>query len=157
MFTFTAETEVGRDPESVSDFLTDPRRFHEWTDMRDGRLLTEGPPRVGTRLSATMGSGFLTTDMTWELAAFEPGRLVDYRTVSDGQLRMDATYRLDAQETGRTRVRVDGSVRLRGALRLLEPLLRAEIRRGEARELERAKALLEGEAASADARASAVA
>jgi hypothetical protein len=150
MFTWTSETVVGRDPASVGRLLSDPARWPEWTDMKDVSILTEGPLRVGSQVRATMGSGPLRTTVTWEATALDPARLVAFRTISSGRLGIDGTYRLAELPDGRTTVHAEGTVTMRGFLRLLEPLLRREIRAGEARELERLRALVEAEGRAAN-------
>jgi uncharacterized membrane protein len=118
--------------------------------MRDVRVLTEGPMRAGSRVQATMGSGPLKSSVTWELTAFDPARLVSYQAVSDGRLGIDGIYRLAELPDGRTQVTAGFTVRTHGILRVLEPLLRGEVKAGEAAELERMKVLLEAEAVGAE-------
>jgi hypothetical protein len=155
MFTFTAETVVAREPAVVGRFLGDAERFADWTDMREVRVLTEGPLGAGSRVEATIGSGPLRSKAIWELTVFEPERQVSYRVVSAGRLALDGDYRLSGLPDGRTRVTADFTVRTHGILRVLEPLVRGELRSGETRELERMKAILEAEAVPAAGRAAA--
>jgi hypothetical protein len=150
MFTFTAQVEVGREPAEIGRFLLDPMRWPEWTDMRDVRVVTAAPSGLGMRARATLGSGPLKSDVTWELTAAEPERLITYQTVSTGRFGMDGTYRLERLAGGRTRVTIDGIVRTRGVLRLLEPLFRSEVRSNEAKELERMKVILEAQASHSE-------
>ena len=72
-----------------------------------------------------------------------PARRIGWRTVGGGSLpgrhapRARAAVRTDAPSAG------PGEMGFRGPLRLLEPLIAAEARAGEARELERLRSLLE--------------
>jgi uncharacterized protein YndB with AHSA1/START domain len=150
MFTWAAETVVARDPASVGRLLVEPARWPEWTDMTDVKIHTEGPLRVGSRVSASMGSGPLKSRVTWEVTELDPERVLSFRMIASGRLGMDGTYRLEALPGGRTRVRVEGRVITRGFLRLLEPFLRGEVRAGEARELERMRAFVEAEGRTAN-------
>jgi hypothetical protein len=157
MFSFTAQVEIEREPAVVGNFLLEPMRWPEWTDMRDVRVLTEGPIGLGMRARATIGSGLLKSDVTWELTAAEPERLITYQTVSTGRFGMDGTYRLERLAGGGTRVTIDGVVRTRGVLRVLEPLFRSEVRASEAKELERLRGILEAQASRSVAPAQATA
>jgi hypothetical protein len=157
MFTFTAQVEIEREPAEVGNFLLEPMRWPEWTDMRDVHVLSEGPFGLGMRVRATLGSGLLKSDVTWELTAAEPERLITYQAVSMGRFGMDGTYRLERLTGSGTRVTIDGVVRTRGVLRLLEPLFRGEVRAGEAKELERMKGILEAQASHSAAPARATA
>jgi len=145
MYRFSAQVEIDREPLVVGRFLLDPERWPEWTDMRDVQVLTEGPVGRGMRARATLGSGLLKSEATWELTAAEPERLVRFETISMGRFSIDGTYRLEPLGGERTRVTFDGTLHSRGALRLLEPLMRGEVRAEETRELERMKGILEAQ------------
>ena len=60
-----------------------------------------------------------------------------------------ATTDLEADGTG-TRMTYAGEIRFKGVQRLLEPLIRGEVSRGEAKEAERLKALLEASTMGAE-------
>ena len=106
--------------------------------------LTEGPLQVGSRMRLTFGKAPLRTSLTLEFAALEPGQRIAFRTVSEGGIQWTGEYRLapTADGTG-TRLAQEGTLEFRGAWRLVEPLIGAEIRRGEIAELEKLKAVLE--------------
>jgi hypothetical protein len=59
-----------------------------------------------------------------------------------------ATTELEPQAAG-TRMTYAGEIRFKGVQRLLEPFIRGEVARGEAKEVERLKALLEEASTSA--------
>jgi hypothetical protein len=149
MFRFSGEVVIDRPAVDIGSFLADFDRYPEWTDMGRTRRLTEGPVGPGTRAEGMMGSGPMRVAMTWEITRYDPGRILAYRTVSKGVLGMDGSYLLEPITPASTRVKAEGTVRTRGLLRLLEPLIKGEIRRGESRELERMKAILEAEPAEA--------
>ena len=65
-----------------------------------------------------------------------------------GSLRADTRLELEQLSDDETRVTWAGEMGFRGLLRLIEPLIAAEARAGEARELERLRSLLEQPSAS---------
>ena len=70
MFSFTAQVQIDREPAVVGNFLLEPMRWPEWTDMRDVRVLTEGPIGLGMRARATIGTGLLSEGAAISLAMF---------------------------------------------------------------------------------------
>lgn len=136
---------INRPPEVVGRYVTDIDRQTEWTDMTVSRKLTDGPVRAGTQAYAEVAMGPVRLGWTWEMTDVDPARGMSYRTVSKSALGMDGSLRLSPSGDAATRVDALVEVRTRGVLRLLEPLVRGEIARNEARELDRLKAILEGE------------
>ena len=67
-----------------------------------------------------------------------------FTTVSNGGIQWDGTYELNPADGGGTRVSQQGTLRFRGLWRILEPMIGAEIKRGEIAELERLKKAVEG-------------
>ena len=136
---------INRPPEVVGRYATDIDRQTEWTDMTVSRKLTDGPVRAGTRAYAEVAMGPVRLGWTWEVTEVDPARGMSYRTVSNSALGMDGSLRLSPSGDAGTRVDAVVEVRTRGLLRLLEPLVRGEIARNEAGELDRLKAILEAE------------
>ncbi|MGH2456390.1 MAG: SRPBCC family protein, partial [Candidatus Limnocylindria bacterium] len=139
-----AEVLINRPPEEVGRFLADIERQPEWTDMSAARKLTDGPVREGTRAYAELPLGPFKLGWTWEVTEFDPARVLSYRTISRSALSMDGSYRLESQGAGATKVAATVEIRTRGLLRLLEPLMRAEVTRNETAEVLRIKGVLEG-------------
>jgi hypothetical protein len=112
--------------------------------MTVSRKLTEGPARPGTQAYAQVAMGPVKLGWTWEVIDIDPARGMSYRTISKSSLGMDGSLRLSPEGPTATRVDAIVEVRTRGPLRVLEPVLRGEITRNEAGELDRIKAVLEG-------------
>src|SRR5262245_13820817 len=106
------------------------------------RQLTDGPLRAGSQLEVTFGMGPLKARVGLELERVEPGREMTFTTVS-GPIRWAGGYTLTPAPAGGTQVSQEGELRFLGAWRLLEPLVGAEISKGEIKELERLKAAVE--------------
>ena len=143
MIRYASEVTIPRPPSDVFPYLIEREKQALWSDV-PMTPLTEGPLRVGSRQRLTFGKGPLRTALTLEFAALDPDRRVAFKTVSAGGIQWTGEYRLvpTADGTG-TRLRQEGTLEFRGLWRLAEPLIGAEIRRGEIAELERLKAVLE--------------
>jgi hypothetical protein len=91
----------------------------------------------------TFGRGPLHTTLDLETSAFEPNARMAFTTVSTGGIQWEGAYDLMPADDG-TRVRQQGMLRFGGLWRVLEPIIGAEIKRGELAELERLKQVVEG-------------
>jgi uncharacterized protein YndB with AHSA1/START domain len=110
-------------PETVFDFVADVSNQSQWNkDVSNLRQLTDGPPRVGTRMSGTFNRlGAIETEIT----VFErPSRLVLSSTGAQAEMMLDFRF---APEGDGTQMTVSGSVSLKGGLRLMEPALRGPV------------------------------
>jgi uncharacterized membrane protein len=134
---------IDRPVEDVARYVADIERMTEWTDMTVSRRLTDGPTRAGTQAYAEVAMGPVKLGWTYELTDVGPTGGFSYKTVSRSALGMDGHLRLTPVTPDKTRVDYLVEVRTRGLLRLLEPLFRGEIARGETAEIGRLKARLE--------------
>lgn len=141
MLTYGSEVIVDRPPEVVFPYLIEQERQALWSDV-PMRKLSEGPFGTGSRLEVTFGMGPLKARLGLELTAVEPGRRMAFGSFS-GPIRWDGEYRLEPSGTGATRLSQHGTLRFLGLWRVLEPVIGAEIRQGEIKELERLKAVVE--------------
>jgi uncharacterized membrane protein len=135
---------IDRPIEDVAHYVADIERMTEWTDMTVSRRLTDGPIRAGSRAYAEVAMGPLKLGWTYEISRVEPTGGISFKTVSRSALGMDGDIRLTPLAPDTTRVDYQVEVHTRGILRLLEPLFRGEIARGETAEVGRLKAQLEG-------------
>lgn len=88
---------VGRPPEVVFDYLTNPSNLAEWqTSKTSVEQLTDGPPRLGTRVrERTRGPGGREFEQVVEFSEFERPRRVRAHVV-DGPYPIDGTWVLRA-------------------------------------------------------------
>ena len=68
-----------------------------------------------------------------------------FTSASNGSILWEGEYRVQPDGMGGTLLSQSGRLRFRGAWRLLEPIIGAEIRQGEIKELERLKAVAEAD------------
>lgn len=116
----TQQIEIGRSPEEVFAYLTDPSKLSTWQDAEEVIQLTPGPPGVGTRLREVHNVlGRRRVEIT-EFVVYEPGRRFDIRMVDGPPL--DGRWDFEPSAVG-TRLTFTPIVRLTGFKKRLEPVL----------------------------------
>lgn len=134
---------IGRPVEDVAGYLADIEHMTEWTDMTTSRRITDGPTRAGTRAYAEVAMGPVRLGWTYEIQDVDAAGGFAFKTITRNALGMDGSVRLTPMAPDRTKVDYHVDIQTRGLLHVLEPLLRGEMAKNEARELERLKARLE--------------
>ena len=140
MLTYHSKVTVARRPATVFPYLVDPALQAHWSGV-PMRQLTDGPLESGSRLEVSFGMGPVKARVGLELTAVEPGRRMAFRSFS-GPIRWDGEYVLSPSGDG-TELRQEGRLAFTGLWRLVEPLVGAEIKSGEIKELERLKVVVE--------------
>jgi carbon monoxide dehydrogenase subunit G len=113
---------VGRPPEVVFDYLTNPATLAEWqTSKTYVEQLTPGAPQLGTRVrERTKAPGGKQLEQIVEFTEFDrPTRL--HAHIVEGRYPIDGTWSFIADGTG-TRVTFVAEGDLPGVPRLLQPL-----------------------------------
>jgi len=120
---------VKRPPEVVFDYLTDPANLADWRTSKTAvEKLTEGPPRLGTRVrERTKPPGGREFEQIVEFTMFERPRDLHVHIV-EGPYPVDAIYRFEPTADG-TQVHFATEGRLRGAARPLEPIAKRMLAR----------------------------
>lgn len=116
MLTYQSSVSIDRTPEVVFPYFAEPSEV-------------------------TFGMGPLKARIGLEITELEVPRRMAWTSFS-GPIRWAGHYDLEAVEGG-TRVSQQGTLTFSGLWRLFEPLIGAEIRNGEEKELEKLKALVE--------------
>jgi uncharacterized protein YndB with AHSA1/START domain len=147
MITLQETIELERPVAEVYDYLVHIENTQKWQPaVIEVTRLTEGPIRVGTQfreVAKMMGRRIHTT---CEITRLEPNRIMAFEGTSDGPLEYRTTYTLEPNGSG-TRLRIEGSFRTRGIWRLLEPILKSEVKKGSRQELTAMKRVIETRAA----------
>jgi uncharacterized protein YndB with AHSA1/START domain len=122
--------EIARSPQEVFAFATDPTRLTEWQEnLVEAKVQTEGPTRVGSRMTQTRRVGKGTRTFTLEVTAHEPPSRFAFKGI-DGPVRPQATITFEPLDGGqRTRVSVEFDIEGRGLGMLLAPLVRRNVRK----------------------------
>ena len=113
---------VSRTPEVVFDYLTNPSNLAEWqTSKTSVEQLTDGPPRLGTRVrERTKSPGGKEFEQIVEFTEFDrPVRV--HAHIVEGPYPIDGTWSFEPDGDG-TRVHFVAAGELRGAMRILQPV-----------------------------------
>ncbi len=117
------ELEVDRSIEEVFAFIADFANSARWDPgVAESRNVTEGPVRIGTRYDLVVLFNDRRLPMTYEVIEYRPPDRVALRGSGSTVNAMD-DIRFEATPGG-TRIRYTADLRLRGPLRVLEPLVR---------------------------------
>jgi uncharacterized protein YndB with AHSA1/START domain len=142
MIKMAAETTVHRPAEEVFAYLTDLTNLPNWqANVVRASVTTPGPVRAGTEYTQTMRMGPATVEGSCRIIRFEPGRALGFnlesRTLScAGELCLEPV-------PGGTRLTSTGTGHLHGPLRLLQPMVQAQVTRESRAEVARIKAAVE--------------
>lgn len=141
MIRFAYEESIQASPDEVFAVMSDVNRFDEWLAM-DGNLVDGSPTRLGSTFESTGKMGPLTVRGRGHITRFEPGRAFGFTMSAPNAFDFDLDVELDGTANG-TRMVGSGSMTTHRLWRLLEPVLRSEVQKGEVAEARRLKALLE--------------
>lgn len=115
--------------------------------LHEVRRLTPGPLRVGTEHDFVRRFAGREVASRNRFVAFEPGRLVAF-VFPEGWVTGRGSYRVEPHGHGGTLLTARVELQVKGAMRLLEPVLARVLRRDVRRDDEALKAVLEqGDAA----------
>ena len=145
MIAYNGEIVINRPVAEVFDFATTFENFPRWSDVTTVRRLSEGPVGLGTRIQLEMGKGPMKSQNDFETVKWEKDRNWTFKTVSSSPIVWDGMFGFEPLGPESTRVRAAGQVTLKGLRRLLEPLVRGELRKTEQAELETLKGILVGQ------------
>jgi carbon monoxide dehydrogenase subunit G len=141
VLSYRSQVSIDRPPDAVFRYLINPELQSLWSGV-PMRRLTVGDPEPGSQLEVTFAIGPLKARIGLKLSEVEPGRRLAFTSFS-GPIRWDGEYRLASADGGATVVSQEGRLTFSGAWRLIEPLVGAEISRGEIKELEKLKTVVE--------------
>jgi uncharacterized protein YndB with AHSA1/START domain len=145
MASFVHSFEIARAPEDVFAYLDKLDRHHEWQDeIVSERVETDGPTRVGTRVSETRRMGRRTMDVPYEVTAHDPPRAFAFRGTA-GPLRPVGSVTLEPLDSGaRTRLTLTFDFEKRGIGYLVAPIAMRQAKRAIPGGHEKLKRILEG-------------
>jgi len=119
--------EVGRPPEAVFDYLTDPERLPEWqTSTVEVRRQRTGPLEVGERFSEVHAAMGRKLESTVEVAEHTPPSAFALK-ILDGALPLDGRWTFEPNGEG-TRVHFVGEADVRSLKKLARPVIARQFR-----------------------------
>ena len=143
MISYQGEIVIIRPVSEVFDYATAIENFPKWSDTHSVTRLSNGAVGVGSRLLFDMGRGPMRSQIEFDTIEWEPDRKWAFKSVSKGPIGWSGMYGFEDLGASSTKVTMEGEINLRGWRRLLEPVVRAELRKSEQAELEKLKALIE--------------
>lgn len=145
---FEARATIDRPAEVVWAYAADIQRHDEWMGVSDPRVLSGDGAQVGARAQERMGFGPFRWEVELEVTGAEPGRRLCWR-ISDPRFDAEVGLELEPDGPSTVRARYDGTIRMHGRWRLLEPLVAIEGAENIRRELAQLKARVEATPATA--------
>ena len=143
MITLRNELDVNRPAADVYDFLVNIENAPKWQPaVIETRRITEGPIRVGTQFREVAKVMGRRVETTCEITELVPLKCMAFRATSTGPFAYHTSYSLEDRGNS-TRITIEGAFELKGLWRLLEPLVRGEVRKESAQELQVMKAAIE--------------
>ncbi|MFD5324937.1 SRPBCC family protein [Streptomyces sp. NPDC127092] len=143
------ETVIDVPCERVAAYAADPSNAPTWYEnIASVEWLTPPPVAIGSRMAFVARFLGRRLAYTYEITAYEPGRLLVMRT-AEGPFPMETTYTWEpyGQAGDHTRMTLRNRGAPRGFAALAAPAVAAAMRRAQRKDLARLKALLEGSAA----------
>ncbi len=137
------ETIIGRPRAEVAAFAAGPDNAPRWyANIKSVEWRSEPPLRVGSRIAFVAEFLGRRLTYTYEVVEFVPDERLVMRT-SEGPFAMETTYEWADDGTGGTRMTLRNRGTPSGFSRLAAPLLAANMRKANRKDLERLKSLLE--------------
>src|SRR5581483_1352840 len=129
----------------VAAFASDPDKAPVWyVNIKEARWETPPPLRVGSRVAFVAHFLGRRLDYTYEITDFVPGQRLVMRT-AEGPFPMETTYTWEPSGAG-TRMTLRNRGEAAGFAKVAAPLMASQMRRANAKDLARLKAILEGRA-----------
>jgi hypothetical protein len=126
MASIIQSVEIARSPEDVFAYLDQLDRHGEWQDeIVSAKVDTEGPVRVGTRVTEVRKVPGGKREISYEITAHDPPRTSSFRGVN-GPIRVVGTVTVEPAGEGRSRVTIDLDFEGHGLGKLLLPLVRRD-------------------------------
>ena len=145
MITVSGEVVIKQPASQVFGFLADLSNLPKWqTGAVESHVLTDGPIRLGTEFEEqlqVMGRKFTAL---CEIIEFSDGTHIGWWGKSTPQMMEYSGSFSIRPQGGESVLRYNGTTKLSGFWRLLEPLIKGEMKRETAKEMDNLKRALDG-------------
>jgi uncharacterized protein YndB with AHSA1/START domain len=129
MASIVQSVEIARSPEDVFAYLDQLDRHGEWqNEIVSVKVDTEGPVRVGTRVTEVRKVPGGKREISYEITDHDPPRTSSFRGVN-GPIRVIGTATVEPAGEGRSRLTIDLDFEGRGFGKLLVPIVRRDARK----------------------------
>ena len=134
MITFRESIEIPQAREKVFGFISDLSNLSKFqSEVVQSRVITPGPVAVGTRFEEVVKLGPWRVPTRCMVTEYDEGETMAFEA-SSKPVRYSARFTVEAAADG-SRVTIQGTARLQGLWRLLEPLLESDVHKGVRHEL----------------------
>lgn len=141
---FRSDITIQRPVGQVFEYVAAPENYAKWMGGVTGAKSISGPLAPGSQVQLEGRFGLWDADSPMQVTAYEPNRVFGMQGTV-GPLFFDGKWEFEPTNGAATHLTVSGEFRMLGLWRLAEPLFAGEVRNGEAKELEKIKAQLEGQ------------
>ncbi|MEY2515327.1 MAG: hypothetical protein QOJ89_2685 [bacterium] len=142
------EIEIARPREVVAAFACDPDNAMRWyANIKSAEWVTAPPLRVGSRIAFVASFLGSRLDYTYDVQEFVPAELFVMRT-DEGPFPMQTTYEFEDTPGGGTRMTLRNSGEPKRFSKPSGKLIAGAMRRANRKDLQRLKAVLEGDVRS---------
>jgi uncharacterized membrane protein len=129
--------------DAVAAYAANPDNAPQWQEnVESVEWITDRPLQIGSRLAFVAWFRKQKLSFTYEVTAWEPGRLLAMQTV-EGPFRLETTYRWTLVRDGYTRMTMRSRGEVPGVPRLMGPFLSWAMRRMIADDLDRLRERVE--------------
>lgn len=143
MITLQETIEINRPVKEVYDYVVNVENAPKWQPaVIEVKRLTDGPIRVGTKFSEVAKMMGRRINATCEITELVPNKTFAFKGTSDGPMEYEATYILEPNGNA-TVLKITGIFRTKRFWRLLEPILKGEVRKESRQELITMKKVIE--------------
>ena len=145
MITVRAEITINRAPGDVFEYVANIENFPAWQDVEEAAYTSEGPPGVGSTWRVRVKVlPMWKARFSGRITGYDPPHKASFESGEGAPFAAGGSYSLEPIEGG-TNLTFDGTVRMRGLLKLIEPLVGTSFRKQSAAELRKLKEVLEGQ------------
>jgi uncharacterized protein YndB with AHSA1/START domain len=141
---FRSDITIQRPVRQVFDYVAAPENYPKWMAGVTGAKTIAGPLARGSQVQLEGRMALWNMDSPMRVTWYEPNRVFGMQGTV-GPLFFDGKWEFEPTDGSGTHLTVSGEFRMMGLWRLAEPLLAGEVRSGEAKELTKIKAQLEGQ------------
>lgn len=143
MIRHTDSIEIAAPVSDVFTFISNVENLPKFqSDVVKSTPLSNQPMRAGMKFEEVVNILGKKVQTVCEVTDYHPTRRFGFRSISSPKIAYGGT--IDLEPSGRgTRVAIHAHVELKGWMRIVEPLFKAELKNGVQKELKTLKALLE--------------
>ena len=143
MVPFRADITINRPVAEVFDFVADPQNYSKWMSGVKRAQVLSPAMESGSQVRVAGRFGLWDVDAPFEITAYAPHREFGMKGAA-GPIWFEGKWNFVGGDDSATHLTVEGEYKMLGLWRLTEPLFASEMQNGEAQELAKIKAQLEG-------------